>query len=175
MSAGFVEPLEASAIVMIELAATMISDILPPQLSAMPGASRRFNERFSYRWARIVDFLKAHYIFSQRTEPYWQAHRDRSTWPDRLVELVDRWAVEPPNRSDFPQIQEIFPAASYAYVLYGMGFETVPAPNRRRRDLPDFLSQHAQAIRTKAQRFSQGLPTNRDLINHILTTGLTKV
>lgn len=175
MSAGFVEPLEASAIVMIELAASMISDILPPRRAALAGAASRFNERFAYRWSRIVDFLKVHYIFSQRTEPYWLAHRDRETWPDRLAQLVDRWRAEPPSRADFPQAQEIFPAASYAYVLYGMGFATQPSPNRRRKDLPDFLSQHAQAIRTKAQRFSQGLPTNRDLINHILTTGLTRV
>jgi hypothetical protein len=30
----------------------------------------------------------------------------------------------PPSRFDFPRIEEIFPAASYQYVLYGMGFET---------------------------------------------------
>ena len=71
MSQGFVEPLEASAIVMIELSATMLSDTLPASKSLMPAAAERFNARFRYRWDRIVDFLKLHYVLSRRSEPYW--------------------------------------------------------------------------------------------------------
>ena len=32
---------------------------------------------------------------------------------------------------DFHEIEEIFPAASYQYVLYGMGFEPKPDLHRR--------------------------------------------
>lgn len=175
MSAGFVEPLEASAIVMIELSATMISDTLPPRRALMKGAAERFNQRFSYRWERIADFLKLHYVLSEREEPYWRDHRDEATWSPRLRDLVARWRYEPPSRDDFVQTREIFPAASYAYVLYGMGFRTEPAPVRRRKDKVSTLTMHLDQIASKARRFAHGLPTNRQLIDHIKQHGLTRV
>lgn len=175
MSQGFVEPLEASAIVMIELAATMISDTLPARCDAMAPASRRFNERFSYRWARIVDFLKLHYVLSQRTESYWAAHRDKGTWPTRLAQLLDQWALEPPSREDFSQTLEIFPAASYAYVLYGMGFETAPRKTIRRRDAVELAARHMDDMHSTLTKLLHGLPTNRDLLAHINTRGLSRV
>ena len=167
MSQGFVEPLEASAIVMIELSAAMLSDLLPPMTSQLEPSARRFIERFSYRWARIVDFLKVHYVLTQRTEPYWQAHRDQDTWPDRLIDLMARWRSMPPSREDFTQALEIFPAASYAYVLYGMGYETAPRPHLRRKDVPDRAAQRLRDLQMKSQKLMSGLPTNRELLDHI--------
>ncbi len=175
MSQGFVEPLEASAIVMIELSATMISDILPARCDTMEPARRRFNERFSYRWARIIDFLKLHYVLSQRTEQYWADHRDMATWTDRLTGLLEQWRHEPPSREDFTQALEIFPAASYAYVLYGMGFETAPRQTWRRKDMAEIVTQHANDIRSKQNKLLGGLPTNRELVDHINARGLSAV
>lgn len=165
MSQGFVEPLEASAIVMIELAAAMLSDTLPQTTVQLPSSANRFNQRFAYRWRRIVDFLKLHYVLSKRSEPYWAAHRDKDTWPDRLVELIDRWREMPPSREDFMQAQEIFPAASYAFVLYGMGFKTTPRAYPRRKDLPERAQRRSQDLSNQTSRLISGLPTNRDLLN----------
>lgn len=175
MSQSFVEPLEASAIVMIELSAAMISDILPPQRQAMTAAAARFNRRFSYRWGRIVDFLKLHYVVSRRPERLWADHRDRSTWPERLRVLMDQWRLVPPSREDFTDALEIFPAASYAYVLYGMGFETSPSSRRGRKQTPETLARIRQEIEARKSRLLQGLPSNRELLDHIMTRGLTAV
>lgn len=168
MSQGFVEPLEASAIVMIELSAAMLSDLLPPRLEGVPNVARRFNERFSYRWERIIDFLKLHYIPSQRTEAYWRDHRDPATWPSRLRELLEQWRHVPPSRDDFAHALEIFPAASYAYVLYGMGFETAPRPHARRKDLADRARQRLGEIAVKRQKMLAGLPGNREWLATVL-------
>ncbi len=167
MSQGFVEPLEASAIVMIELSAAMLSDTLPPSRQQLAASAERYNARCTYRWRRIVDFLKLHYVLSRRSEPYWEAHRNQDTWPKRLTELVERWRAMPPSREDFVQSQEIFPAASYAFVLYGMGFETAPRPYARRKDLPERAQRRSQDISALAQRMLAGLPSNRELLNHI--------
>lgn len=175
MAQGFVEPLEASAIVMIELSATMLSDTLPPRTSLMQVAARRFNERFAYRWERIVDFLKLHYILSKRPEPYWQNHRDRSTWPDRLAELVDRWRYETPSREDFPQAREIFPASSYAYVLYGMGFVPEHRPYQRRSDSHERAEHILAEISERTRKYLQGLPATRELIQHVNERGLSRI
>ena len=175
MASGFVEPLEASAIVMIELSAQAISDLLPTRRDQMQGAADRFNGRISYRWGRIVDFLKLHYILSQRSEPYWQCHRDPATWSDRLRQLMDRWKYAQPSREDFTQTLEIFPAASYSYILYGMGFKTSSLATRRRTADASRLQRVHAGISERKRRLIGGLPNNRDLLQHISENGLSRV
>ncbi|MBB5518477.1 tryptophan halogenase family protein [Amphiplicatus metriothermophilus] len=175
MAQGFVEPLEASAIVMVELSARMISDTLPARRTMMQRAAERFNARFAYRWERIVDFLKLHYALSRRAEDYWRAHAERETWPARLAGLLEQWRFDPPSREDFTDALEIFPAASYAFVLYGMGFETARRPLRRRKDDPRRVARHLSEIAARGEKFLGGLPSNRELIDHALTNGLMRV
>ena len=67
MSAGFIEPLEASAIVMIELSLNALTDNFPASAEALPVHAARFNELFRTRWDRVVEFLKLHYVLSRRT------------------------------------------------------------------------------------------------------------
>jgi len=122
----------------------------------------RFNALFRYRWDRIGEFLKLHYVLSRRDEPYWRAPRDPASIPPRLAELLRIWRHQPPSRADLPQMDEIFPAASYQYVLYGMGF---PPPGRS----PIRGEGDAAALLRQAEQRSRGLtaslPTNRAYLN----------
>jgi hypothetical protein len=120
LSAGFLEPLEASAIVTIELSLNALLEDWPTR-ATMPRIAARFNTLFRYRWDRIVEFLKLHYLLSRRDQPYWRDHRDPASVPPRLADLLALWRHRPPTRTDFPMVDEVFPAASYQYVLYGMG------------------------------------------------------
>ena len=89
LSAGFIEPLEASALALVELSAAMLSDEMPATRAAMDIVARRFNDFFTYRWERVIDFLKLHYVLSQRDDsPYWHDNRRAETVPDRLRELL---------------------------------------------------------------------------------------
>ena len=157
LSAGFLEPLEASAIVTIELSLNALIEGFPATRGAMDRHAARFNDLFRYRWDRIVEFLKLHYLLSSRDEPYWRAHRDPATVPARLAELVALWRTQPPSPRDLPQIDEIFPAASYQYVLYGMGFAP-PATGRLRSagTAPAFAQ-----VEQRARTLAASLPTNR--------------
>lgn len=159
LSAGFLEPLEASAIVLIELSLDALIDNFPVTREVMDIHARRFNDLFRYRWDRIVEFLKLHYVLSERSEPYWRAHRDPASIPDRLAELLAIWRHQPPSLADLPAAEEVFPAASYQYVLYGMGF---PAPaagpvREHRAGAERLMAQTAQRARTLAA----SLPANR--------------
>lgn len=176
ISAGFIEPLEASALALIEQSAQMIADELPATQEMMHMASDRFNKRFLYRWDRIVDFLKLHYLLSQREDSeFWIDNRRPETIPDRLKELLELWRYRPPSRRDFPQIEEIFPAASYQYVLYGMGYK--PDSDTHLRRLDDRQLAHG-CFRTNQQltgKYLSGLPSNRDLIRHIVEHGMKRI
>src|SRR5581483_7919487 len=128
LSAGFLEPLEASAIVMIELSAKSIANLLPGSREVMQHAARVFNETFRYRWERIVDFLKLHYALGRRTDsPFWTDNRRAESIPDSLRAGLDYWRYHSPWHDDFLHREEVFSAASYQYILYGMGFATESA------------------------------------------------
>jgi len=166
LSAGFIEPLEASAIVMIELSLRALGDALPMSRQAMEVHASRFNERFRYRWDRIVEFLKLHYALSQRSEPYWLAQRAANTIPPRLAENLRLWADQPPAPRDFPDFEEIFPAASQQYVLYGMG----GAPQGAASAASGSAAARLAEVRERARTLLAGLPGNRTYLGALSPT-----
>lgn len=175
ISAGFIEPLEASALALIEFSAAMISNELPATREIMDIVAKRFNDRFRYRWERIIDFLKLHYVLSKRVDSdFWLDNRRTETTPPRLQELMALWRYQPPSRSDLFQIEEIFPSASYQYVLYGMGFEPEQGTPRRSDDaqLAERLFQDNAGM---AGKYLAGLPSNRDLLDQIIKHGMHKI
>ncbi|GGA73635.1 tryptophan halogenase [Neiella marina] len=172
MAAGFIEPLEASALALVELSAAMIRDQMPPTRSAMDMVAKRFNDRFLYRWGRIIDFLKLHYVLSQRQDSqYWLDCRCQTTVPERLAELLEYWRHQPPSRHDFNQLEEIFPSASYQYVLYGMGFKTQIKPTTQQRTDVNRVGHYYNENAKLVQRYMNGLPSNRELLNLIRQHG----
>jgi tryptophan 7-halogenase len=173
MAAGFLEPLEASALALVELSAAMISDELPATRDNMETVAKRFNERFLYRWDRIIEFLKLHYILTRRTDSeYWIDNCRRETIPERLGESLKLWRSRAPSRNDLYQIEEIFPAASYQYVLYGMGFRP-STPWARRSD--EGAERHFRECSQMTARLLAGLPTNRELINLVTQHGMQAI
>ena len=172
LSAGFLEPLEASALVLVELSAEMIAEQLPACRSVMDITAKRFNETFLYRWDRIVDFLKLHYLLSQRTEPFWCDNRDKSSIPESLQELMQLWRFRPPSNVDFSSNNEVFPAASYQYVLYGMGYKA-PSHCFKSTLLEQKIAQEQLELNKNAVKKALSLlPKNRELINKIHQYGM---
>ena len=155
-SAGFIEPLEASAIVMVELSLRALVDNFPANRSAMGVHARRFDALFRYRWDRIVDFLKLHYALSRREEPYWRAQRDPATYSPALSDQLALWRDQPPSAWDLPQVDEVFSAASQAFVFYGMGQPVPEGP----ASAPEAATRLAE-VRRRARVLTASLPTNR--------------
>lgn len=176
LSAGFVEPLEASALALAELSASMICADLPATRETMDIVVRRFNDSFRYRWERVIDFLKLHYALTRRRDtPYWRDHADPATMPAPLQDLLALWRHRPPSRYDFPRAEELFPSASYQYVLYGMGFRSAPGAYRQTTDdagRADGFFREAAAL---TRRMLPALPSNRELIAHVRQHGLSRI
>ncbi len=168
MSAGFLEPLEASALVMIETSANILAEQLPVNKHTMPIVAKRYNERLSHHWHEIINFLKLHYVLSQRDDSdYWLDSRDPANIPADLLEKIELWKYHPPSRNDSIRKDELFPAASYQYVYYGMMSKTELSHLSKRRDWSrdseHLFSENAKA----ANHLRSTLPTNRELINRI--------
>jgi flavin-dependent dehydrogenase len=172
LSAGFIEPLEASALALVELSAAMLADELPATREAMDIVARRFNEAFSYRWSRIIEFLKLHYVLSQRTDSdFWRDNRRAESVPERLRELLLLWRHRPPSRADLHRVEEVFPSASWQYVLYGMGFRPEPHPLPPRASDLAAAEGHFREAADLARRMAGALPDHRALIEHIRRHG----
>ena len=175
LSAGFVEPLEASALALVELSAAMISNEMPATRAEMALVERRFNDAFTYRWERVVDFLKLHYVLSRRDDSdYWRDHRDRASLPDRLAELLTLWRHRAPYRHDFFRVEEVFPAASYQYVLHGMGFLPEPCARLRHASVGEAAEPYFRETAHLARRMLGALPLQRPLIDHIRAHGMPR-
>jgi flavin-dependent dehydrogenase len=176
LSAGFIEPLEASAIALVELSAAMLSDQMPATREAMDIAAKRFNDAFTYRWERVIDFLKLHYVLSQRLDSdFWRDHRSPDACSARLREQLALWRHQPPSRYDFFRIEEVFPSASYQYVLYGMGFRPAQSFTMRRSDDPDRADAYFREAAALTTKMLAALPSNRDLIERVKRDGFHRI
>lgn len=178
MSAGFIEPLEASALVLVELSASMIAEELPANREVMDIVAKRFNDKFLYRWDRIIDFLKMHYVLSERKDSdYWRDSVSSESIPDSLAEKMELWRWQSPWHRDTMHVDEMFPSASFQYILYGMDFKTRAKTANRRSDV-EAQNSAERLFQENAQRTKNlvaAMPTNRELINKIHTYGLQKI
>jgi len=168
LSAAFVEPLEASAIFLIEASANMLCDQFPRHRSLLPMVEKKFNESFNYRWKKTIDFIKLHYFLSNRTEGFWQANKALSSVPDSLQEQIENWRYQPISQYDFPHVYEPFLQDSYQYVLHGMGFAQQIAHNSasfHQQRMAENITQKNQKV---TQQLLAKLPTNRALIEQLM-------
>ena len=176
MAAGFLEPLEATALVLVEASAAMISNDLPATKDVMQIVAKRFNQRFSYYWDTIIDFVKLQYVLTKRTDTqYWIDNVKPESVPVRLQELLELWRHQVPNKYDFPLAEEMLPAASWQYILYGMGFVTENRSTQKRSSDFAIFQRYRREVKALTERYTAHLPTNRDLINKICQVGLRRL
>ena len=100
-------------------------------------------------------------------------NRAPASIPDSLKELLSLWRYRAPIRGDFPRIEEVFPAASWQYILCGMGWRSAPGSTALTHgDMADGYFREAAEL---ARRMLPALPSNRELIAHIRTRGLPRI
>ena len=176
MSSGFVEPLEASALVLIELASGMIADQLPPTRDVMDLVARRYNRKFGRHWNQIVEFLKLHYVLSARDDSaYWTDNRAASSIPEELSEKLSLWRYRSPWHPDAEAVDDLFPTASYQYILYGMGFRTAPRHTGGRRQDQRRIAELFRTNAARAAQLQQAMPGNRELLSKVSEFGFQRL
>lgn len=175
LSAGFLEPLEASALMLIETSANFIAEQLPANGDVMPLVAKRFNTMMLKKWRGVIDFLKLHYALSERTEPFWQQHRHSTSMPDSLQELLTLWRYSSPNEYDFTDNVEAFSAASYQYILYGAGFKSDFSQMQHIYNQGEAAKKQLLLTQKRIEQVKYALPTHRELINKVNTLGFAKL
>lgn len=176
LSQGFVEPLEATGLLVYDATARMLADLFPATTLTMAITAEKFNQRVRYAWDKVIDFVKLHYCLSQRDDSdFWRDNRSEASLTTSLQERLQYWQQAVPSDYDFSSRMEIFNLENYLYVLYGMNFPTAIEAIRYRYP---HVQQARQIIARNQQRLEQviaeSLP-HRELIRRIQLYGLQKI
>jgi flavin-dependent dehydrogenase len=176
MSAAFIEPLEASAIFLVDAAANMLADQFPRARDELELIEKKYNTTFSLRWDKSVDFVKLHYCLSQRRDTaYWVLNTDLSSAPDSLMERLEHWKSHVPSKYDFDYAYEPFVLDSYLYVLYGMGFKTnIDNKAEMYADVGRARKAFSE-IEKLTTAMAEQLPAQRELCEKVYKYGMSKV
>lgn len=91
LSQGFIEPLEATALHLVQTSIELFiehftSGQFTPQLRA------QFNKAIHERFSRVRDYIVAHYKLNTRNDSdYWRANRNNMNLSESLLQLLDVW------------------------------------------------------------------------------------
>lgn len=176
MSAAFIEPLEASAIFLVEAAVNMLTDQFPNTREDMRYIAKQYNSIFHLRWDKTVDFVKLHYCISKRRDhAYWIDNCDASTIPDSLLAKLDHWRSHIPSKYDFDYAFEPFVLDSYLFVLYGMEFETDLSSSLHRYTDWGRADLMFADIQRSVTKLNLELPLQRALLEQVNQHGFSKI
>jgi tryptophan halogenase len=175
LAQGFVEPLEATGLLVFDATAKMLAAQFPTSKADMDIVAKLFNQRIKLSWESVIDFVKLHYYLSRRDDsPFWVDNRNKSTTPETLLDRLELWKTQIPDQLDFYGGFEIFNLENYLYVLYGMDYKTDIEKLKTRYPEVKKAELFFKEIEKSAENLKGNLESNRTLINKILKYGLQK-
>lgn len=176
LSQGFVEPLEATGLLIYDATARMLADLFPPHQAAVPMLAERFNQRVRLAWDKVIDFIKLHYYLSNRDDTaFWRDNRDPASVPKSLLANLEQWRYQVPSAYDFHSKLEVFNLENYLYVLYGMAFHTDLQGQGYRFVETQKAQQLVEYYQRKFAQLQPDLLSHRELIRRINRFGLQKI
>ncbi len=118
LSGGFIEPLESTAIHMVDMAVRMLLTHFPDR--SYPEVLRnRYNLQSQKLYDEVLDFICLHYRMNNRTDtPYWIDARTQMQISDRLEENLELWKYALPQPYDLDS-KVLFGESTYHAVLLG--------------------------------------------------------
>lgn len=123
LSQGFIEPLEATALLFIQRTATTFVEFLEAgDLSER--AKDRFNEKLNTHFEGTRDYIVTHYKTNSRTDTeYWRANAANPDISDALKQLYGQWMSGKGIAEDVGRqaLGRGYPICSWYSIMAGMG------------------------------------------------------
>ncbi|BFL82759.1 hypothetical protein LFREDSHE_12090 [Shewanella baltica] len=102
LAQGFVEPLEATSILVSDFSAELLARHFPRTIEDISISTSYYNSVITYVWERVVDFIKLHYCISDRKDSsFWLDNQKEDTISFELKQRLARFKLRPPHQSDF--------------------------------------------------------------------------
>ena len=138
LSQGFIEPLEATALHLVQTSVEIFMDHY--EKGGFSDQYRAaYNQVIGERFERVRDYIVAHYKLNTRNDSeYWRANRNNDVLSESLLQLLDVWF----RRGDLQQeiqrqkLDSHFGATSWHCLLAGYGaFPRLAAQQPNQGDL----------------------------------------
>lgn len=136
LSQGFIEPLEATALMLVQYALHHFVDCWQTD---QPYKYQHYNVEMNRMFDGIRDYIAAHYYLNTRTDTaYWQACRHDIKVPDTLAYLLKEWDSGANFETALNQVDSklVYLRPSWYCILAGMQrfsnpLSSMPVPNEK--------------------------------------------
>ena len=160
LAAGFLEPLEATSIHMIQRGIFMLLKFFPDRTFEAADIDR-YNKIFEFEFGRIRDFLLMHYSQTRREGDFWAYCRSLPL-TDTLREKIELFRS---HGRILREDTELFPIQSWLSVMVGQGL--LPRghdPMTNMLDEPKILA-NLDNLRAQVQSSADALPMHQAFID----------
>ena len=166
LSGSFVEPLEATAIGMVDKVARWFSSYYPGEDND-PSLAKQLNKLVRKMHEETRDFIFMHYYLSNREDtPFWLAVKNEVEMPETLKERLDLWRHVMPT-PDTTLGNVMFGWENYLFALSGKGyFSDVKMPMGASLSL-DAWKHYSEFITNVKQHAQDKLIGHHDLLTRI--------
>lgn len=144
LAQGFIEPLEATALHLVQTAVEIFIDQY--SCSAATAAQQsRYNQLITERFDKVRDYIVAHYKLNSRDDSdYWRANRANTDLSDSLLQILDCWYRKNDLDQEIKrqQLNSHFGTTSWHCLLSGYGvYPAVAEPSTDINQRPDPFKQ----------------------------------
>lgn len=132
LSQGFIEPLEATALLFIQQTAAAFAECLQ-RGDLSEAAQERFNQQLNEQFEGTRDYIVTHYKMSTREDTeYWRANAANRNLSDELLQLYSAWMSGRSIAADVREqaIGKGYPVFSWYSIMAGMGIFPDPGDLR---------------------------------------------
>lgn len=124
LSQGFIEPLEATALMLVQFTLQRFVECFDKQGRSADIAQSKYNQGLNQTFDGVRDYIVAHYKLNTRSDSeYWIANRENKQVPEALTAILSAWD----NGQDVEQVLStlrndlVYLRPSWYCILSGMG------------------------------------------------------
>jgi hypothetical protein len=173
LSQGFIEPLEATALLFIQHTVSTFVEFLEGGDMSEP-AKDRYNQRVNEHFEGTRDYIVTHFKTNNRTDTdYWRANASNGNLSEPLQELFRTWLSGRSIVADVTQqkLGKGYPVFSWYCILSGMGIfpesdqMRAPTPKEARykmTEIDNLLARSALNFRKQKDVLAQIPPKRRE-------------
>jgi tryptophan halogenase len=166
LASGFLEPLEATSIHMIQRGLAMLLKFFPSRNFEQADVER-YNKMLEFEFNRVRDFLLLHYTQTERAGPFWDYCRDIPL-TDSLKERIDLFRS---HGRILREDTELFPIQSWLFVMIGQN--VMPRSYDPMTDGLDAakIKTRLDDLRIQVRQCVEAMPTHHDFIREHCLAG----
>jgi tryptophan halogenase len=160
LAAGFLEPIESTSIHLVQTSLERLVELFPTRRMD-PLLRDRFNAQTAQEWARVRDFIIAHYHLCRRDDSeFWRAMQ-AMTIPDSLTEVLELWRASGVLPIDGGHL---FQVGSWSSVLIGQHFEPEAVHPLTAGADPAVIADAIRRIAAEVEAAAQALPPHEQFV-----------